>query len=376
MFRLRAFSFILTLLLSACSGDEDNIVRECVLLQPNQEVKLLRDFQYARYRCFDLAVIDGVDYVEPGDSLKAFYLYQAADLESPNFTKAVAYPNSLQPESSPDSITRWFRPLSFGYEYDLLVNVDSGIFTLVFPKALPEIDTTAIACHMQIRKSGGKLLTFGSRDQLPFKLQLIKFADPQPTDQFWDAEWKNVYDLGPAPLSWHSMDIRLFRAPFGLEDPQHSYHREQNGLSYLYLLGLDRESPFSEDTAGDGRVDNNPDILWLGQGLLVFPSRTPFADPALTEQVPEPYSTDDLGTLVTSSKYYLKVTKSGYRRSVRLMHINLIEGSERVQSGGVVLTRGVHYNIDYMTGEIEFMSDDVVTLGSPIQICYEYEKFF
>ncbi len=376
MTRLRPLLFILALVLSACSGDEDNIVRECVLLQPNQEVKLSRDFQYARYRFFDLGVIDGVDYVEPGDSLKALFLYQAADLESPNFREAVAYPNSLEPESSPDSVTRWFRLLSFGYEYEWIMEVESGTFTLVFPKALPEIDTTAIACHMQIRKSSGELLTFGSLDLLPFKLQLIKFANPQPSDPLWAAEWKNVYDLGPGPLSWYSMNIELLRAPFGLEDPQHSHYREQNGLSYLYLLGLDKESPFSEDTAGDGRVDNNPDILWLDQGLLVFPSRTPFADPVLTEQVPELYSTDDLGELVTSSKYYLKVTKSGYRRYVRLMHINLIEGSERVESHGVVLTRGVHYNIDYMTSEIEFMSDDVVTLGSPIQICYEYEKFF
>lgn len=376
MFRLRALALIFSLLLSACSGDEDNIVRECVLLQPNQEVKLLRDFQYARHRFFELGVIDGVDYAEPGDSLKTFLLYKSMDLENPNFTKAVAYPNSLHPESASDSLTRWFRLLSFGYEYELIMEVESGSFTLVFPKALPEIDTTAIACYMQIRKLSGEVLTFGSVVELPFKLQLIKFADPQPTDQLWDAEWKNVYDLGPAPLSWHSMNIELIRAPFGLEDPQHSHYREQNGLSYLYLLGLDRESPFSEDTAGDGRVDNNPDILRLDYGLLVFPSRTPFAEPVLTEQVPELYSTDDLGTLVTSSTYYLRVSKWGYRRSVRLGHINLIEGSERVESGGVVLIRGVQYYIDYATGEIEFMSDEVVTLGSPIQICYEYEKFF
>lgn len=376
MIRVRPLLFILTLLLSACGGEEDNIVRECVLLQPNQEVKLLRDFQYARHRFFELGVIDGVDYAEPGDSLKTFLLYKSMDLENPNFTKAVAYPNSLQPESASDSLTRWFRLLSFGYEYELIMEVESGSFTLVFPKALPEIDTTAIACYMQIRKLSGEVLTFGSVVELPFKLQLIKFADPQPTDQLWDAEWKNVYDLGPAPLSWHSMNIELIRAPFGLEDPQHSYYRDQNGLSYLYLLGLDKESPFSEDTAGDGRVDNDPKLLWLEQGLLVFPSRTPFADPVLSEQVPELYATDDLGELVTSSKYYMRVTKSGYLRSVRLWHINLIEGSDRVEVAGVLQTRGVHYFIDYQVGEIEFLSDDIVNSNGPIQICYEYEKFF
>lgn len=376
MFRLRALALIFSLLLSACSGDEDNIVRECVLLQPNQEVKLLRDFQYARYRFFDVGVFGGVDHIEPGDSIKALFLYQSSESSSPNLPEAVAYPNSLDPQSSPDSVAQRFQLLSLGYEWEVRSSVDSGYVSIHFPTQLQKIEASTIAYYMVVRKANGTLLSFGSQDNPLLKLQILKPAEPSPGDPLWDAEWKNVYDLGPAPLSWHSMDIELLRAPFGLEDPQHSHFREQNGLSYLYLLGLDKESPFSEDTAGDGRVDNNPDILWLDQGLLVFPSRTPFADPVLTEQVPELYSTDDLGELVTSSKYYLKATKSGYRRYVRLMHINLIEGSERVESHGVVLTRGVHYNIDYMTGEIEFMSDDVVTLGSPIQICYEYEKFF
>jgi cell surface protein SprA len=262
-----------------------------------------------------------------------------------------------------------------GYDWEVLIDVDSGRFSIAFPEPLQHIDTTAIAYHMVVKKADGTQLSFGSLYGPRFQLQILKFPNSRATDALWDAEWKNVYDLGPGPLSWHSMDIELFRAPFGLEDAQHSYFREQNGLSFIYLLGLDRISTFSEDTAGDGRVDNDPDILWLDQGLLVFPSRTPFTEPALTEQVPQLYSTDDLGTLVASSKYYLKVTKSGYHRSVRLIHINLIEGSDRVEAGGVVLTRGVHYYIDYQVGEIEFISDEVTTLGGPIQICYEYEKF-
>jgi hypothetical protein len=375
MLRLRAPLFILTLLLSACSGDEDNIVRECILLQPNQDVKLLRDLQYARYRFFDLGVIGGVDYVEPGDSLIALFVHQSAGVLNLNLPEAVAYPNVLAPESSPDSVRQRFRQLNIGYEWEIHTDVPSGRFTLVFPEPLQGIETTTVAYYMEVKKLDGTFLTFGSYSRPGFSLQMLKYPNSLSTDPLWAAEWKNVYDLGPGPLSWHSMDIELFRAPFGLEDAQHSYFREQNGLSFLYLLGLDRFSPFSEDTAGDGRVDNDPDILWLDQGLLVFPLRTPFTEPALTEQVPQLYSTDDLGTLVASSKYYLKVTKSGYRRSVRLTHINLIEGSDRVEAGGVVLTRGVHYYIDYQVGEIEFISDEVTTLGGPIQICYEYEKF-
>lgn len=376
MTRLRPLLFTLALVLSACSGDEDNVVRECVLLQPNQEILRLRDFQYARYRYFDLGVIGAIDYVEPGDSLIALYVYQSAGVLNLNLPEAVAYPNVLAPEFSPDSVVQRFRQLNIGYDWEIHMDIPSGRFTLVFPTPLQSIETTTVAYYMEVKKLDGTTLAFGNFSRPRFALQMLKYQDSRPTDPLWQAEWKNVYDLGPGPLSWHSMYIELLRAPFGLEDPQHSHFREPNGLSYLYLLGLDRESSFSEDTAGDGRVDNDPDILWLDQGLLVFPSRTPFADPALTEQVPELYSTDDLGTLVTSSTYYLRVSKWGYRRSVRLGHINLIEGSERVESGGVALIRGDHYNIDYMTGEIEFMSDDVVTLGSPIQICYEYEKFF
>lgn len=376
MRRLRAPLFFLTLLLSACSGDEDNIVRECVLLQPNQEVRLLRDFQYARYRFFDLGVIGAIDYVEPGDSLIALFVYQSAGVLNLNLPEAVAYPNVLAPESSPDSVRQRFRQLSIGYEWEIHADIPSGRFTLVFPDPLQGIETTTVAYYMEVEKLDGTTLTFGSFSRPRFSLQMLKYPNSLSTDPLWKAEWKNVYDLGPAPLSWHSMDVELFSAPFGMEDPQHSHFREQNGLSYLYLLGLDKESPFSDDPAGDGRVDNNPEVLWLDPGLLVFPSRTPFAEPALTQQVPELYSTDDLGTLVTSSKYYLRLTKSGYRRSLRLMHINLIEGSDRVEVAGVLQIRGVHYHIDYQVGEIEFLSDDIVNSNSTIRICYEYEKFF
>jgi hypothetical protein len=46
-----------------------------------------------------------------------------------------------------------------------------------------------------------------------------------------------------------------------------------------------------------------------------------------------------------------------------------------VHLGDSLLTRGVDYNIDYATGELEFLVDDVLSWNGSIQICYEYESW-
>ncbi len=353
-----------------CSGDDDETVYECMLLQPNHEVRRLRDFQYARNRFFDLGLIAGIDHVEPGDSLITMDLYQSVSSTNPAFQEAVAYPNSLEPQASPDSVVGRFRQLGYGYDWNLVLNSDSGQFTLVFRSPLPDIDSTTIACYMQIKKAGGSLLNLGDKSVSPLRLQVVKLASPQTSDPLWAAEWKNVYDLGGRDLNWLSLDIQIYKAPFGEESDYHSTG-SQDGVTYLRLLELDRE-PVYDGHVGDGRVDNKPDVLWLESGLLVFPSRQPFADAVLHDPVPMIYATNDLGDLVESSEYHLTIRTTGFGRYVRLNRINLVEGSERIAIGDRLLVRGSDYNIDYLVGEVEFIHSDVMPWASSIQICYEY----
>jgi len=367
---LTKFLLLTVLIFAGCGGDDDETTYECILLQPNQETHRLRDFQFARYRFFDLGVIGGIDYIQPGDTLRSLYVYQSAGLLDPELPPGVAYPNSFAPTSSPDSVVERFRPLGIGNDWEVLSDSDSGTFTLVFPRPLQNIESTTIAYYMEVRKADGSHLSFGNLGKIPFRLQIVKFAHPNPSDPLWDAEWRSVYDLGKRNLNWRGLDISIYRSEFGEEAELYSLSRE-GGTSYLTILGLDLDSTWYGDI-GDGQVDNSRAILWLQEGLLIFPSRTPFSNPALIEPVTAIYSADNVGDWVGTSKYHLTIRTTGIGRSIRLPRINVVENSEQLELNGRRLSRSVHYNIDYAVGEVEFTDELYLGAEDVVSICYEY----
>jgi len=140
----------------------------------------------------------------------------------------------------------------------------------------------------------------------------------------------NVYALGP--------DI----VPGSLE------------LSIFDTLGAAHPlSEFGIDNNGDGLVD--AEFISYRLGYLMFPQERPFPDEVYDQQL-NVYTIDY--RFLTQSVFY-----SLSRQPVMI-------GSEKVFVDGEQVTRNYHYSIDYTSGTVLFLSDDVVSDFSEVEIQY------
>ncbi len=356
------------------SQEKGNTSRSRLTAGANESEIIIRDYQFDRYRFFDLGLIGGTNYFAPGDVIETFLMYQSVGTLDPNEPEAVAYPNALNSTSSPDSVEQRFRQLDLGFDYELIENTTEGRFYVYFPTRLQNIQTTTIAYHMVIRKANGSAVTFGDITNVPFRLQMLKKSNPQPSDPLWAAEWKNVYDLRVRNIDYQELNLDLFKGALG-DEANRANLNHQNGVYYLRMLGLDNVGATGQPPP-DNKVDDDAAILDTVRGLLIFPNRFPFADSTLLDEyIPSLYTSANPNDLRDSSKYYIKIKSRQRSRSVRLNTINLLENSEVVTMNNRKLSRGVHYNIDYATGEVEFLDDDVLDPNATVTIDYEYSPF-
>lgn len=366
MFRQRALLLFLPMLFAGCPGNSTESA--CVQLVTSNRRVFIRDFQYDRYRFFDVGKFGGVNYLGPGDSIIAFFLYQAAGPLEPHEPEAVAYPNSLDPASSPDSVYQRFRQLDYGYDYELIMDPDAGQNYVLFPERLPNVQTTTLAYHMVVKKADGSMLEFGDLTGVLFRLQMLKRANPQPADGLWEAEWKNVYSLRRTHIDYQYLELDIYRGELGDEDnPANLTH--QDGIYYLRLLGLDLYNVAGQHIP-DNKVDDDPRILDTVRGLLVFPSREPFADSTvLTESVGSLYFTSNPNDLRDSSKYYIRILHHDYD----LGHRDIVEGSTRVTVNGETIPTDDFY-VDVGRGILVLDHAPGYVDGADVEVCFEYWK--
>ena len=361
------------------SQEKGNTSRARLTAGANESEIIIRDYQFDRYRFFDLGRTGDTNYLAPGDVILEFFLYQSvAATNIDNSHNAFAFDDVLRPSLSADSVEQRFELLDLGYEYELLGDSASGRYYIFFPTRLQNIQNSMIAYYMVIRKANGAVVTFGDRPSgvdVDWRLQLLKRTNPKPTDPTWDAEWKNVYDLRVRNINYQDLDLDIFLG--GVKDETNSANLNYQASGkryYLQILGLDQADATGAATP-DYKVDDNPAILDTARGLLVFPNRYPFADPALEVSVPSLYRNAAQNTLLDSSKYYLKLKSSQRSKLVRLNTTNLLENSEVITMNNRKLVRGADYNIDYGVGEVEFLNDDVLDPNATVTIDYEYSPF-
>jgi hypothetical protein len=355
------------LLLGSCSGDD--VLSECELIQPDNLERTARDFQYARYRFFDVGKVGGITYLQERDTIVEFRLYEHRDGYVPELRDGSALVDYLHPEVYGDSIVGQFQELYFMPEY----NLNPHEFYVYFTYPRPRAATTAFAYYMVVKHASGDTTKFGDVSGGRYRLQLLKPSTLTAAHPLWEAEWKNVYDLGIRSISYSVLYLDIFKSTFGGEDDPTNPNYQYDGkfLKFLQLLGLDARKG-DGSLGSDGRIDDDPAILLKDLGLVIFPSRQPFADTTLSNPAPEVYKTDDFGVLAEASKYYLKWSALQYRKTIRLKRMNLVEGSELVIADGTELTRDVDYKMEYYGGELEFIDDSYLSIRA-LEVCYDYK---
>lgn len=125
-------------------------------------------------------------------------------------------------------------------------------------------------------------------------------------------------------------------------------------LSIFDTLGVVHSlSEFGIDDNNDGRVD--PEYISYRLGYLMFPQDRPFPAEVYDQQL-HVYTIDY--RFLTQSVFY------------SLNRQPVVIGSEKVFVDGEQMTRNYHYSIDYTSGTVLFLSDDVVSDFSEVEIQY------
>ena len=301
----------------------------------------------------------GVAYIDPSDSL-----YEEDESKEGNFLRM-------------ERDTEYF------------ISEDLGFFRLR-SRSMDEI----IGCHFVLvnRDNGDTLITVGSGispgDSVgTLKLKMIKPQSPHPNHPTWDLMFKNVYYLGTTKINREGFEIKLVNER--LTPPSHL-----NPLGYTYLsqFGLDSLSETGTAVPDDIIDMDNPNIVNMVTGELIFPALSPFVADTTTytsgsdtlDFNGEGNGNVTLYSALGDGKMYTSTINSEYtgdqRFTIEAEYSNpsssislgfmLVEGSEEVLLNGIRLTRGIDYQIDYFSGTI-VLGEAATDPNANIEILYD-----
>lgn len=368
------------------SQEKGNTVRNRVTAGANQTDVVIRDYNYAPYRFFDVGRVgktgDDSLYLRPGDSIQTFELFKS--VSDGTERRGRWYTDFLHPDRYADS-TGEMSYVKLGIEGYVLSPDQHYIY---LPTSIAQdIKYSTVAYYMRVKR-GTQIIEFGDLNAIPTKLQLLKPLQLTSDSPLWISMWKNVYDLGVKNIKYEELTgLDIKKGPAGTEANDDAVNlNHQSGVPYLQLLGLDR---FDVTGGGgpDGKVDNIRALLNLEDGLLIFPDRQPFApisdairsvkypDSTFRERVPEIYTKANETDLRNASKYYIKMTTRRRATSFPLGRVNIMQESEVVTLNSQRLTRGPDYTIDYDLGTITFLRQEALDPNSQLTIDYEYAPF-
>ncbi len=339
----------------------------------------IRDYSYADGKIFDLGLPSEFQKGDVITNLKVFKVIQSygndntAKLKAkfwvdPNDTTNPAY---LDESSYSEYVQECGRE-----EFDQYRPYYAVIFETPNAGTMSEI-----GIYMVIKHTNGDSTVYGDISSMPYRLKLIKSANPHQGQKTWDYLWRNVYYLGSSNIDVSGLEIKIFIGAQGTEG-DNSNLDNQNGTPYIDILGLDQTGP-SGQGGKDNRVDvDNTNLVDPVRGLLIFPSRKPFDDPVgfdgdtLDAKVSQIYTLGIMDqSTITASQYYIEVSNRSRLTEISLGRPNIIEGSERITVNGVALVKGEDYDIQYDFGQIRFLKENAVDPNSDVNIEYEYTPF-
>ncbi len=265
-------------------------------------------------------------------------------------------------------------------------------------------DTEALAVAFRYQDTNGNVVTVGdlagtsggASGQIrngALVTKLLRGTNPvAPSDDVvpttWYLEMRNLYSLrggGIRPDDFE-LDVR-FQPPSG----QAGATLPGSQTPLLQMLGLDRTG-----AGGAPGADNQFDYITRftidpGTGLLIFPYLEPFGSRIDNQTQTNPdaqrYVFTDLYTRKKETArrqtqfdvYRIEGSYQGAAQSFFDLKAwsGLVEGSVRVVAGGVTLSEGVDYTVDYTgSGTVTIINQSFVNAGRDIEITFEQNSLF
>jgi cell surface protein SprA len=221
-------------------------------------------------------------------------------------------------------------------------------------------------------------------------VKLLKGTAMSPSSPFWDLMMKNVYSLGAYSVQKEKFKLDIL------------YQSDTTGVYLQYLsegnikdklllrvMNLDRLDSKNENYP-DGVFDFLEGYTMLSEnGRVFFPVVEPFGahlrkmignDAIANKYVyQELYdSTLTVARQITEKNKFL--IKGEYKASssseIQLGASNVARGSVRVTAAGVTLQENVDYSVDYTSGIVTILNENIISSGTAVSVSLENQSTY
>ena len=215
-------------------------------------------------------------------------------------------------------------------------------------------------------------------------VKLLKNTSNSPTMGNWDLMMKNVYSLGATSVQEDDFELNVQY----LSDTTGVYLNylpldEFKQTTLLKMMNLDRLDA-NEKTNPNGKFDFlDGYTINASTGRVIFPVVEPFGD-WLREKIgddavadlycfDELYDTTKVSAKISDhDKFQLageyNATSTG---TIDLGSMNIPQGSVVVTAGGVTLTEGSDYEVDYVSGTVTILNQSIIDAGTSVSVSLE-----
>ena len=222
-------------------------------------------------------------------------------------------------------------------------------------------------------------------------VKLLKPNACSPNNGCWDLMMKNVYALGTRNLQNTGFRLDIYYASDSL-GTNVTYLPEEGlkGKTLLQLLSLDRLDSNNTKTNPNGVFDYIQGYtVDAASGRIFFPSVEPFGrylkERIGNDAIAEKYVFQELydstktiaKQIAEKDKFYLIGEYTGSSANViQTGSTNIPRGSVVVTAGGVTLIENSDYQVDYSSGTVTILNQNIIDAGTDVQVSLESNTLF
>lgn len=222
-------------------------------------------------------------------------------------------------------------------------------------------------------------------------VKLIKPNACSPQNGCWDLMMKNVYSLGTRSLRSNDFKLDIYYASDSL-GTNITYLPEATlkSTTLLRLMNLDRLDANNTKETPNGTFDFVQGYtVDASTGRIFFPSVEPFGNYLRNkignDAIADKYVFQELydstktvaKQMAEKDKFYLIGEYTGSSSNViQTGSSNIPRGSVVVTAGGVTLTENVDYQVDYSSGIVTILNQNIIDAGTNVNVSLESNTLF
>ena len=222
-------------------------------------------------------------------------------------------------------------------------------------------------------------------------VKLLKPNSGSPSNACWDLMMKNVYSLGTRSLKSNDFKLEIYYASDSLgTNITYLPEQELKGKTLLQIMNLDRLDSNNTKETPNGIFDFIQGYtVDTSSGRIFFPMVEPFGEHLRAkignDAIAEKYIFTELydstktiaKQLAEKDKFFLIGEYTGSSANViNTGATNIPRGSVVVTAGGVTLTENSDYQVDYASGTVTILNQNIIDAGTNVQVSLESNTLF